>query len=246
MSWKRLSLCGRKGSLVLIAIILVSTSVVALAVNARVSSLNGHSQNNAIQYGRDGIRSFRSLFGNFSRMSVLLNSTTSAGSKDSLNATFVVLGIATLDRASTYEVNITGDETTNGQSMDESLVAWISTSSGQIIQTYDNEMGYLQGSSAEKEDNTLSMFTTMPWLSLLNSSTVAEVAGSEESMAVGQVNLNVITYHSLPSFTAFQNWLVSVGTFGSSGLQLVVFSSFVTPSTGDKCTFQIVSMTPMS
>ncbi|MDH2901760.1 MAG: hypothetical protein PXY39_12400, partial [archaeon] len=149
MNLGRQSLCGKKGSLVLIAIILVSTSVMALAVNARISSLNGHSQNNAIQYGRNGIRSFNDLFGNFSRMSVVLNSTTPDGSKDSLNATFMVLGIATLDRESTYEVNITGDETTNGESMDESLVAWISTSSGQVVQTYDNENGYLEGSSAE-------------------------------------------------------------------------------------------------
>ena len=244
MSWKRVSLCGKKGSLVLIAIILVSTSVVALAVNARVSSLDGHSQNNAIQYGRDGIHTFNDLFGNFSRMSVVLNSTAPNGWKDSLNATFMVLGIATVDRESTYEVNITGDETTNGQSMDESLVAWISTSSGQVVQTYDSEDGYLAGSNAEREDNTLSMFTTMPWLSLLNSSTVAEVPSSEEAMTVGQVNMNVITYHSLPSFTLFQDWLVSVGTLGSSGLQLVVFSSSITPSTGDKSTFQIVSMTP--
>jgi cytoskeletal protein RodZ len=244
MNLGRLFLCGKKGSLVLIAIILVVTSVMALAVNARISSLNGHSQNNAIEYGRNGIHAFNDLFGNFSRMSVVLNSTTPDGSKDSLNATFVVLGIATLDRESTYEVNITGDETTNGQTMDESLVAWISTSSGQVVQTYDNENGYLEGSSAENEDNTLSMFTTTPWLSMLNSSTVAEVPSSEQSMIVGQVNMNVISYHSLPSFTAFQNWVVSVGTLGSSRLQLVVFSSFISPSTGDESSFQIVSMTP--
>jgi hypothetical protein len=246
MSWKQLSFRGKKGSFVLIMIILISTCTVALAVNARVKSMSGYSPNNAIQYAQNGIRSFNNLFANFSRMSVVLNSTTPDGSKDSLNATYVVLGILTLNGNSAYEVNITGEETTNGESMDESLVAWISTSSGQVIQTYDNENGYLEGSDAEHEDNTLSMFTTMPWLSMLNSSTVAEVPGPEQPMTVGQMNVDVITYHSLPSFAVFQNWVVGVGTLRSSGLQLVIFSSFVTPSTGDKCVFQIASMTPVA
>jgi hypothetical protein len=244
MSGKQFSLCGKKGSLILIAVILVSASVMAIAINVRVASMNSYSPNQAIQYGRNGIRSFNNLFSNFSRMTVFLNSTTAEGSKDSLNATFVVLGTATLYGESAYKINVTGDESTNGETMNESLVAWISTSSGQVIQTYDNENGYLEGSNAEKEDNTLSMFTTMPWLSMLNSSTVAEVSGSEQATSLRLVNMDVITYHSLPSFTMYQNWVVSVGTLRPSGLQLVVFSSFVTPSTGDKCEFQIVSMTP--
>ena len=159
--------------------------MVGLAINEKIISDTHAARQSVIQYGGNGIHTFNDLFGNFSRMSVVLNSTSPNGWKDSLNATFMVLGIATVDRESTYEVNITGDETTNGQSMDESLVAWISMSSGQVVQTHDEEDGTLQGAKAEQEDNVLSMFTTMPWLSLLNSSAVSVVSGSEQRMTIG-------------------------------------------------------------
>jgi hypothetical protein len=232
----------KNGSVWLIAIILTSGLLVGLAINEKIISDTHAARQSVIQYGGNGIYTFNDLFGNFSRMSVVLNSTTPDGSKDSLNATFIVLGIATLDRESTYEVNITGDETTNGQTMDESLVAWISTSSGQVVQTHDEEDGTLQGAKAEQEDNVLSMFTTMPWLSMINSSTVSVVSGSEQRMTIGQTTMDVTTYQALPSFSTYRDWTVEVGVVPSTGLQLVIFSSYLSAATAYKNTFQIVSI----
>lgn len=61
-------------------------------------------------------------------------------------------------------------------------------------------------------------------------------------MSLGQVNMEVVMYHCLPTFTAFQYWAIEVGTIVSSRVEFVVFYSFVSPS-GDGFAFQIVSMT---
>lgn len=240
----------KKGSVWLIAIILTSGLLVGLAINEKIVSETHSSQSfnqtdpaqeQIIQYGRSGIRKLESLFANFSSMSVVLNSTTSDGFKDCLKASYMLLGMTYVDDVRAYEVNVTGVETTNGVSDNESLVAWIGTSSGQVIQTHDNEQGTLQGAKAEQEENVLSMFTTMPWLSMINSSTVMEVSGSQQPMTIGQVTMDVTTYQGLPSFSTYRDWTIQVGVMLSTEVQLVVFCSYLS-ATGYKNTFQILSI----
>jgi hypothetical protein len=240
----------KNSSVWLIAIILTSGLLVGLAINEKViseiHSTQSISQTNpskegVIQYGRNGIRALDNLLANFSSMSVVFNSTTPGDSKDCIRASYMLLGITYVNKVQAYEVNITGAESTSGEKDNEFLLAWISTSNGQVIQTQD-EYGTLQGAKAEQEDNVLSMFTTMPWLSLINSSTVMEISGSEHPMTIGQVTMYVTTYKGLPSFTAYADWTIEVGMVPTTGMQLVVFCSYLSAANGYKNTFQIISI----
>jgi hypothetical protein len=233
-----------RSSLVIILIILISATLVGYGINEKVQALAQHSiysNDHVIQYGNYGIRSFNDLFGNFSGMSLVENFTSPDGTTSSFVISYSVLGVTVINDIRTYEVNISGTAVSTGQSNEESVLAWISASSGKIVQTYDSDYGYLQGARAEAENSTLYSFTTIPFLSMLNSSTVEQVQGSEQSMTIGQITMDVTTYHGLQNYSTLQNWIASVGIIPETQIQLVVFCSYVS-SSGNQFAFRILSV----
>jgi hypothetical protein len=242
MARTKLALRGKKEILALVAIVLVSAGMVTVTISGHVSAIAKHPEDTVDQYRSNEVKSLNDLFGNFSQMTVRINSTAQDGSGSIFQASYTVLGTETVLEEYSFRVNITGTDIGNGASDTESLIAWVGTSSGQILQTYDSEDGYLQGTKAEQENSTLFMFTTMSWLSMINSSTVSQTAGSQERLTLGGADLNVVTFHGLSSFKMLQNWTVKVGTIVSNGVNLVMYSSF--EFSGSESTFEIISMTP--
>lgn len=233
----------RKDSVAIIATVIVVSCVVAGLVAFRMVSSSAQTAVGN-QYAKNGIHEFNDMFGNFSQMTVAVNSTQQDGSQSSFVASYAVLGTTSVEGVRVYEVNVTGTDSGNGASDTESLLAWVSTSNGQMVKTYDDEDGYLYGARAEEENSTLFTFTTMSWLSMINSSTVSKAAGSEQAMTLGKVNMEVLRFEGLQSFTMLQNWKIDVGTIPSSGIQFVTYSSF--NFSGCQSTFEILSMTPAS
>jgi hypothetical protein len=233
-------------SLAIFLIILISALLIGFVLNKSVQGLAQHSvyskEDSVILYGNNGIKSFNYLLGNFSGMTITENFTSPDGSRSSYVISYALLGTTQINDIKAYEVNISGTAVSNGEADPESVLAWVSTSNGLVIQTYDSDDGYMQGIRAESENVTLSMFTTLPFLSMLNSSTVEPVQGSEQSMTLDQAITEVTTYNGLSSFSSLKNWIVEVGVIPSTGVQLVVYCAYVS-SSGYQFAFRIVSMT---
>jgi hypothetical protein len=199
-------------------------------------------QNTVVSYGSQGVTNYSDFFGNFSSMSVVTSFAHSDGSTTVNTYSYSVVGTPLLNGVRTYEVNLTGTTSNDGQSNTETIQIWISQSSGAVIQTHDEEMGTLTGANASNEGCVLSMITTSQVLSLLNSTTV-RIDTPAQQFGIGSVPMEVTIYRSLPSFSLFQNWQIDVGSIQSRGIQLVTYSSGVVPSTGDVATFRILSLT---
>jgi hypothetical protein len=111
----------RRGAstLLIISVILISAVLLGYAINVKLQGSAHQNPTNAkesvVQYGQNGMHDLNNLFGNFSSMSLVYNSTTSDGSRDTMRASYNVLGVAILNGVRTFKVNVTGDETTNGQ-----------------------------------------------------------------------------------------------------------------------------------
>jgi hypothetical protein len=219
--------------LIILVVILLSSILVGYGINERAQGLAQHSvygEDSVIQYGSNGIQTYNDLLGNFSGMSLVENFTTPEGTTSSFVISYSLLGTTLLNDISTYKVSISGTALSGGEKDPESVLAWISASTGQVLQTYDSDDGYLQGISAEGENATLSLFTTLPFLSMLNSSTVEPVLGSEQSMTLGQVSMEVTTYYGLQSFSTLKDWTVDVGVIPSTGLQFVTYCTYISSS----------------
>jgi hypothetical protein len=238
---------SRGNWLAIFVIILISALLIGFAASEYAQGLAQHSvyskEASVIQYGDKGIKSFNYLLGNFSGMTVTENFTSPDGSNSGFVISYVLLGTTVVNHIKAYEVNISGTAMGNGEEDPESLLAWVSTSNGLVIQTYDSNDGYIQGIRAEGENATLSMFTTLPFLSMLNSSTVEPVQGSEHSMTLGQAFTQVTTYDGLASFSSLKDWIVQLGVVSSTGVQLVVYCAYFSPSSGYEFAFRIVSLT---
>jgi hypothetical protein len=237
-------LVGVIAAVVILSVIMVSSFIVfsvprtAGAQPAKQTPV----QTSVVTYGNEAVSNFSDFFGNFSSMTVATNFVHTDGSKTDNSYSYTVIGTPFLGGLRTYEVNLTGITSNDGQSSSESIVIWIGQSSGSVLQTDDNEMGYETGENASNEGYILSMITTSQVLSMLNSTTVRLDTPTQE-FGIGSVQMQVTMYRSLPSFSLFQNWEIDVGTIQSRGIQLVTYSSGVVPSTGDMACFRIVSLT---
>jgi hypothetical protein len=230
---------SRKMSFVIVSLV-VTSSILTGLLAMRAFGFSAHATSIG-NYQKDGIQGFNNLFGNFSSMTVRLTSGQGPSTSTS-QYTYTVLGITSVQGMSAYEVNITGTVSGSGSGDTESLDAWVCLADGQILKTFDSEDGYLYGTRAEAENNAFSTFTTMYWLSMINSSTVSRASAPARSATLGQVNLKVATFNGLSSFAMLQDWTVNVGIVQSSGVALVTYSSF--EFSGAPSTFQIISLTP--
>jgi hypothetical protein len=245
---KKAGLIGVLSAVVIVSVIVLS-SLIALSVPRTAGALSVRQQqapvqpvqNTVVSYGNEAVTNFSDFFGNFSGMTVATSFAHTDGSKTENTYSYSVIGMPLLNGIRTYEVNLTGTTSNDGQSSTESILIWISQSTGVVLQTHDGEMGYLTGENASNEGYVLSMITTSQVLSLLNSTTVRLDTPAQE-FGIGSVQMEVTMYRSLPSFSLFQNWEVDVGTIQSRGIQLVTYSSGVVPSTGDVASFRIVSL----
>jgi hypothetical protein len=235
-----------KGPLAIFVIIVISVLLVGYSVSQRAQVLSQHSFNlkedPQSQYGGDGIQGFNHLFGNFSGMTIVENFTAPDGTESSEVISYSVLNTTIINGMKTFLVNISGVARSYSEVDPEYCLAWISTSSGLVVQTYDGDDGYLQGQKAQQENATLSAFTTQPLLSMLNSSTVEPVQAPKQSITLGQVTMSVTIYLGLQSFNhSLKDWIVDIGTVPQNSFRFVVFCTFVS-SSGYQFTFHIISM----
>lgn len=225
----------------LVAIVLVLISIMLLLGYFGNGPLGASPTGSTAVVQQGAITGFNFLFGNFSGMTLLENYTAPGGNRTSFIISYSLLGVTRLDNTRAYEVNISGITESDGEEDRESALAWVSTSSGQVIQTYDSDQGYLQGSRAEAENTTLAEFTTEPLLSMMNSSGEQQVHGLRQVVTLGQVTMYVTTYDSLDNTSNFDDLVTQVGVIPASGLQLVVYCSYISWS-GYKFAFRLISV----
>jgi hypothetical protein len=229
--------------MILCVILLIGSS--AAFMGARALSVASHAapDNSPLYYAPDGIPSLKDLFGNVSTMTVELSFTHSDGSFSEEQYSYTVIGTPVLNKSvNTYEIKLTGTSSDGVLSSTESTLVWIDSSSGNVVQTYDDEMGYNTGTKAAAEIGVLTFISTKEWLSMLSSANVKLVSSAPTSEMIGSVAMMVSSYSGLPSFAVFHNWKISVGSIPSRNLQFVISSSYTVPSTNDSGNFEILSM----
>jgi hypothetical protein len=215
-------------------------------MGARALSDASHAapdNNSPLYYAPNGIPSLKDLFGNVSTMTVELSFTHSDGSFSDEQYSHIVIGTPVLNNSvNTYEIKLTGTSSDGVLSTTESTLVWIDSSSGNVVQTYDDEMGYNTGSKAAVESGIFTFISTKEWLSMLSSANVKLVSSAPTSEMIGSVAMMVSSYSGLSSFAMFHNWKISAGSIASRDLQFVVSASYTVPSTNDSGNFAILSM----
>lgn len=230
-----------------IAIILALAVAVAVP-NLASFALSHHAQENYVTpsapqrvtiFAQNGPRTFGELFQKIKNMVVEYNFTGDGSESKSCDiVSYSVASTYMTDGTLAYKVNLT--ETHGPDSDADRAIVWVSPNSNTILQV---SMGgtYWTGAAAQKESGVLSLITTDPWLSLLNSSTFA-VLKQNYAVNLGQTQVLATSYSGLPNFTEYQGVTIVVGTIPqAASMQIVLSSNYYVPGNG-YASFRVLSL----
>ena len=223
-------------------VLIIALICVAVAI-ALYSTLAMSSLPVGEQYGAGAVHDYATLFSRISKMVVEFNFTNADGTKDSQVFTCMVMPGDAEGGPSSYEVSLADHETSGTKSDTESLLIWVSSSTGHVVQILGSGES-LRGVELDSEVGALSFIVGASILSLLNSTTVYAV-GPPRPALVGDIWMSEQDYRGFASFTSLSDWTLTVGWIRGTGVELLVGSSALVPS-GGRALFQLVDLSAAS